>query len=85
MSVATKPTLTPAQRVAAHRRAAQIRTGAVSVPLACPTCYSPSIQRSTPPDEPGLRCEKCGRTAKSELVKKIRQQRLRRFLLDGAL
>lgn len=83
MSVTTmrRPALTAAQRVSAARRARQIRSGEVKVPAACPTCYSPSLEK----DDAGLRCLSCGRVSKAALVKRIRQQRLRRFLLDGAL
>lgn len=86
MSAATmrRPELTPAQRVAAARRARQIKSGEVRVPLACPTCFSSSLAQNEA-QEAGVLCLSCGRVTKEALVKRIRQQRIRRFLLDGAL
>ncbi len=74
---------TPAERVAIARRARQIRTGEVVIPSACPECYSPSIERSDDPSDRGIKCLTCGRVSKAATVKKVRRQRLARFLRDG--
>lgn len=66
----------------AVRRARQLRSGEIVIPLACPDCYSKSIRDSREETGKAL-CMKCGRTSKWSLVRTIRKQRISRFLRDG--
>jgi hypothetical protein len=81
MSTATahRPTLTPAERVAASRRAQQLQSGEVTIPMACPVCFGSSIGKA--PDEPGWKCWACLLIA-DELAAREDTERPKEELLD---
>jgi hypothetical protein len=73
----------PSPRLEQHGRAQALAQHVVEIPPVCTFCYSPSLQAGHGHDR--LACMSCGRVSELAVIKRVRRQRIRRFIEDGTL
>ena len=81
-ALATRASVTPAEKLARIRRAKQLAEGSVRIPLACGHCYGTTLHEE---DKGEAHCAGCGRSSKIKTLHTIRKQRIARFIRTGDL